>query len=287
MYNPLLMTNFMKRFIIFIVLTITALTSFAQTRLKIAVMDFTPGTGVTAANVSGLVDMLVNSLYDTQKFTIVERYQLNQVLREQNFQQNNLSTSQIVKVGKLLGVQAIVIGTVNFIVTDRTIEQVYTGMATGEYNIDVRIVSVETGEVIATAGVTRSGSATYRDLMPKLASQIANKISSTRSSYSSTNSSVPVLYGYLYVYPEELGCFETYPSQVINSINSSKSYGISGWRLPTYDELELLNNNAQKIGFAPLSLHAMNGYGYWYMGKYGPEKDGGWKSQRLRLVYTK
>lgn len=277
----------MKRIIISLILAITALTSFAQSRLKIAVMDFTPGVGVTTSNVSGLADMLVNSLYDTQKFTIVERYQLNQVLREQNFQQNNLSTSQIVKVGKLLGVQAIVIGTVNFIVTDRTVEQVYTGMAMGEYNVDVRIVSVETGEVIATAGVTRSGSTTYRDLMPKLASQIANKMSSTRSSYSSTNPSVPVLYGYLYVYPEELGEFDTYPSQIINSINSSRSYGISGWRLPTYDEIKILNNNAEKTGFFPLSLNGMRGYGYWYMGKYGPEKDGPWSAQKIRLVYTK
>ncbi|MDR0765453.1 MAG: OmpH family outer membrane protein [Odoribacteraceae bacterium] len=134
----------------------------AQFRTKIAVMDFNPGVGVDASMVNGLSDMLISSLFDTGNFTIVERNQLNQVIKEQGFQGSNLSAGQIAQVGKILGVKAVLVGTVNV-----------TG---GEYNIDVRIVDVESGEVVATAGVTKTTSKTYRDLMPPLANELAAKI---------------------------------------------------------------------------------------------------------------
>ena len=145
----------------------------AQDKMKIAVMDFNPGVGVDASMVNGLSDMLINSLFETRKFTIVERNQLDQVIKEQGFQKSSLSAGQIAKVGKILGVKSVLVGTVNFIATGRTTEQVTTGMITGEYNLDVRIVDVESGEVVSTAGATKTASKTYRDLMPALAEDLS------------------------------------------------------------------------------------------------------------------
>lgn len=57
-----------------------------------------------------------------------------------------------------------------------------------------------------------------------------------------------LLLGYLWVYPEDLGNFARVPVGVINSINAQNPYGHSNWRIPTPDELALLEANAEKIG---------------------------------------
>lgn len=56
------------------------------------------------------------------------------------------------------------------------------------------------------------------------------------------------LLGYLWVYPEDLGDFKQIPVGVINSINSQSPYGMNNWRIPTPDELSVLEANADKVG---------------------------------------
>lgn len=57
-----------------------------------------------------------------------------------------------------------------------------------------------------------------------------------------------LLLGYLWVYPEDLGNFSRVPSGVINSINAQRPYGRNTWRIPTPDELAILEANAEKVG---------------------------------------
>lgn len=57
-----------------------------------------------------------------------------------------------------------------------------------------------------------------------------------------------LLLGYIWVYPEDLGSFNQIPVGVINSINARKPYGRDTWRIPTPDELAVLEANADKIG---------------------------------------
>lgn len=57
-----------------------------------------------------------------------------------------------------------------------------------------------------------------------------------------------LLLGYLWVYPEDLGTFKQVPVGVINSINAQNPYGHNNWRIPTPDELAVLEANADKIG---------------------------------------
>jgi curli biogenesis system outer membrane secretion channel CsgG len=114
----------------------------AQSRIRIAVLDFRPGVGVSESLVDGISEMLISSLFDTRRFSIIERTQINNAIQEQGFQRANITTGQIAQVGKILGVEYVLIGIINFIVTERTLENVETGMAKGEYNIDVRIVDL-------------------------------------------------------------------------------------------------------------------------------------------------
>ena len=126
---------------------------YAQEQMKIAIMDLNAGVGVSTDDVGGLSDILINYMFNTGKYNIVERLQLNQVLKEQGFQASTISAPQIVKIGEVLGVKYILIGTVNNVL--------------GDYNIDVRIISAESGEVVSTAGVTKGKDDTFEEQIKK------------------------------------------------------------------------------------------------------------------------
>lgn len=138
-------------------------------KMKIAVMDFRAGVGVAEGEVQGLSDMLINTLYESGKFSIVERSQIDQVLKEQKFQASELTYEQVAKVGRILGVKAVLVGTVNFLAEHKNLD----GSVTGEYNVDVRAVDVESGEVVTTAGAAKSSGSTYRAMMEKIGRQLA------------------------------------------------------------------------------------------------------------------
>lgn len=57
-----------------------------------------------------------------------------------------------------------------------------------------------------------------------------------------------LLLGYLWVYPEDLGNFKQVPVNVIKAINNQKPYGHNNWRIPTPDELAVMEANADIIG---------------------------------------
>lgn len=156
--------------LIIMLLMALAMTATAQNKkMKIAVMDFKPGVGVNANEVEGLSDMLINTLYESGKFSIVERSQINQVLKEQKFQASELTNEQLAQVGRILGVESVLIGTVNFLAEHKNLD----GSMTGEYNVDVRAVDVESGEVVTTAGAAKSSGSTYRAMMEKIGRQLA------------------------------------------------------------------------------------------------------------------
>lgn len=163
----------MKKISLIIMLLMAfAMAATAQNKkMKIAVMDFKAGVGVNANEVEGLSDMLINTLFETKKFDIVERSQLYEVFKEQNLQ-GDLTVQQCVQVGRILGVKSVLIGTVNFLAEHKNID----GSMTGEYNVDVRAVDVETGEVVTTAGGTKSSGSTYRAMMEKIGRQLAENL---------------------------------------------------------------------------------------------------------------
>lgn len=57
-----------------------------------------------------------------------------------------------------------------------------------------------------------------------------------------------MLLGYLWVYPEDLGNFKQVPESVIRAINAQNPYGHNNWRIPTPDELAVMEANAEQIG---------------------------------------
>jgi len=207
----------MKKISLIIMLLMAfAMAATAQNKkMKIAVMDFKAGVGVNAAEVEGLSDMLINTLYESGKFSIVERSQINQVLKEQRFQASELTNEQLAQVGRILGVESVLIGTVNFLAEHKNLD----GSMTGEYNVDVRAVDVESGEVVTTAGAAKSTGSTYRAMMEKIGRQLAANLMEETPE-------VVVLRGGLIT--KEKDYFGTY-------------YALDGQRLTTEEYMKLIN----------------------------------------------
>ena len=57
-----------------------------------------------------------------------------------------------------------------------------------------------------------------------------------------------LLLGYLWVHTQDLGDFRQHPHDVIRNINAQNAYGRNNWRIPTCDELRVMENNANLIG---------------------------------------
>ena len=80
----------------------------AQT--TIAVIDF-DARGISQSEVSTLTDRLRDELIKTGKYNVIERGQMEEVLKEQGLQQTGcVSDECVVEVGQLMGVQQMVGG---------------------------------------------------------------------------------------------------------------------------------------------------------------------------------
>jgi curli biogenesis system outer membrane secretion channel CsgG len=143
---------------------------------RVAVMDFDYGTVQTASaavfgtNVDvgkGITNLLVTDMVKDGNFSVIERTALDKVLNEQNFSNSNRADpNSVAKIGKLLGVDAIVVGTI----TEFGNETKKTGVGGGGGNwggfglggfghsnskanvaITARVINIDTGEIMAVA----------------------------------------------------------------------------------------------------------------------------------------
>src|SRR2546430_7140919 len=91
-------------------------------RRRVAVLDFDYGTvhssvtGLYGSDVDvgkGVALMLVSELVRNGTYTVMERAQVDRILSEQNFQQDaRTDASSAAKLGRLLGVDAIIMGSI-------------------------------------------------------------------------------------------------------------------------------------------------------------------------------
>lgn len=108
--------------------------SFAQqSNEPVAVLDL-EANGITIPEAKTLTDKLRAELLNTGKFKVIERSQIEQVLKEQGFQQKGCtSTDCAVEIGQLLGVKNIITGSI--------------GKVGETFLISLRIIDVSTSEI--------------------------------------------------------------------------------------------------------------------------------------------
>ena len=102
----------------------------------IAVLNL-DAVGVTEDEALTLSDRLRNELAQTNAFVLVERNQMDKILKEQGFELSGCTSDACaVEAGRLLNVQEICVGSV--------------GKVGNLYTVSVRLINVETGQVVKT-----------------------------------------------------------------------------------------------------------------------------------------
>ncbi len=235
--------------------------AFAQ---RIAIFDFNAGTGVTQVEVDGL-SAIFNTYFSPKGAQIIERTRVDRLLQEQRFQKSKFTTTDMVAMGEQLNASLVVVGDVNVIME--------------QYNVDIRVVNVQTGTIVAKDGISFEKNSSYRGTMQQLGERLAKqmeleiekinieskpdkpeikdekkklpedmttKITEDNSKRERTD--VVVLHGYLKLYPEDLGEFGEKPSTLIKKINEEEKYGYDSWRLPTEEEMDIISSKGYLSG---------------------------------------
>ena len=132
----------MKR--LWVILSVVA---FANSQNTIAVLDF-KSNGISISEASSISEKLRTELFNNSDYRVVERDKLEAILEEKGLMQSGIvSDENIVNVGGLIGVDRIVVGTINKI---------------GKlYSLSARIVKVETGEILESVSYEHSGNLSY------------------------------------------------------------------------------------------------------------------------------
>jgi curli biogenesis system outer membrane secretion channel CsgG len=175
------------RRLLFTILVLTSIAS-AQDKKRVAVMNFEYGTVQSGAAAiwgynydigKGIADMVVDRLVKDGSYSVIERKELDKVLGEQNFSNSNRADpSSAAKIGKVLGVSAIIIGSITQFGRDDKNTNIGAGAVGGitsrfgiggvgkreakaVVEISARMISTDTAEILAVASgkgeSTRSG----------------------------------------------------------------------------------------------------------------------------------
>lgn len=132
----------------------------------VAVMPLV-GQGVDEASSQVATDALSDELLRTGKVRVMERSQMESILKEQGFQHSGACDGAecAVQVGKLLSIGKMVVGTL--------------GRIGSTYSLSVRIVDVETGEVVGSVRRLWRGEIdqAVSEVIPAAAQEIAAQIS--------------------------------------------------------------------------------------------------------------
>jgi len=124
-----------------LLIIITMSLCIAQT--TIAVIDF-DGRNISAGEVATLTDRFRDELTKTNQYVVVERGKMEEVLREQGFQQSGCTSDEcVVEVGQLIGVQQMVGGSI--------------GKVGNVISVSARIIDVESGEIINVTTYDHTG----------------------------------------------------------------------------------------------------------------------------------
>ncbi len=146
-----------KRIIISLIIISFSLNAYANQRA--AVMNLIANNCADSLALA-VSDMLSGRIYDTGVFTLIERGQMQSILKEQEFQMSGCTDqSCAVKIGQLLSAEKIVIGSVN---------------KTDTFKIEIKIVDIATARIDANFSASSADEAGFEAATIELARQVAD-----------------------------------------------------------------------------------------------------------------
>lgn len=159
----------MKKLFLLSMMCLMALTLNAQ---RCAVLDFQVGTGVTEEDIEG-ISFEFRSRFNPSGYKMLERGQINRAIQKFGHKTTDMTSQQVLKVGRSLDASIIVVGTMNKFMD--------------EYSVEIRAIDVSSGRTIASEGSNFERTA-YRSSMQKAAQNLSNKLSSEQGGSSSSSS---------------------------------------------------------------------------------------------------
>ena len=153
-----------------------ALPLFGQgKKMNIAVSDLA-GQGIEQSSTSIISDRLRTELFKQGGFTVLERNAMQDILKEQGFQQSGCTSDACaVEIGQLLGVSYIIVGTV--------------GKLGHLFTIDIRMIEVSTAKIVYSENVDCD--CPIEKVLTSSVVSIAKKIAENIKSTSSAAAAVP------------------------------------------------------------------------------------------------
>jgi hypothetical protein len=132
-----------------------------KAKITVAVNDLS-GEGIEGSEARIISDRLRSELINSEIFRVMERGEMETILKEQGFQQSGACNDQscMVEMGQILGVKHIIAGTI--------------GKIGGMYTISTRMIDVGTGEV--KFSVTLDCKCPISELLTKSVPSIAQQI---------------------------------------------------------------------------------------------------------------
>ena len=119
---------------------------------QIAILPLSPqGKGISESDAVIITDALSDALMRTRNFHVMERQQIDMILKEQSFEGSGACDASecAVKVGRLLGIQQIIVGSI--------------GKLGNSHVLSLRRVDVKTGEILSSS--TRNQRGAIEDLL--------------------------------------------------------------------------------------------------------------------------
>jgi hypothetical protein len=154
----------MKNYLIWLIcILLNVNIGYGQRKISIAVLEL-DAAGVSKAEAQVISDRLRSDLFSTNKFDVLERNKMNEILTEQGFQQTGCTSDECaVEVGKLIGVRLMIAGRI--------------GKIGNLFTINSRIIDVESGKVLRTA--VDDCRCPIEDVLTKSISKVANILAGT------------------------------------------------------------------------------------------------------------
>ena len=129
----------------FITVLISGITlgGWGQEKAKVAILDL-QAVGVSATEALTISNRVRNEMFLTGQYTVLEREKMQEIAAEVGFQLSGCTSSEcVIEAGRIFGMQKMIAGSVDKI--------------GAMYTINLRLIEVETGEIVKVAAVDYEG----------------------------------------------------------------------------------------------------------------------------------
>ena len=252
----------MKRLVTFFIFLIVSVAAFAQARQKVAVLDFRTESLEAVEYVRRASDVFSMNFNNPFAVDVVSSSRFVSEAAAKGYDVASLTENQVMAVGKAMGLNDVITCTISydgsgFIMQMRMLSmltQTVKHMDTATWPSGgscVEPVKALAERMLAALSKPETTSVSAPSQAAPAAPQPQTQNISVQQHQlnvsAAPDNDVVVLYGFLAVFPEDIGQYSSIPNFVIAGVNADNTYGRSDWRVPTSEEMSLILASSAKL----------------------------------------